>query len=430
MALAQNATPAGAQVSLNRHIEPLTINGDLFGAAVAKSGDILVATAVQSDRDSGFPRLGAAFVYQTTLASGLTRIATLSPTDVVTGDENQFGTAVAVDGNTIAIGDSFARSDAGELDDSGGAVYVFRRNEATNYVQIARLSEAVPPLTSSSDQLGFSLDLSGSLLIAGAPFAENSEGDNVGAVRVYREGTSWIKIADLQPNISNFEIDPLFGWSVAIAPGFIAVGAPNAAEGVGAVYIYPFSGDVIGSPSIIQARSGARNFGTSVAVFPTTRGAALVVGASGNSFAGVNGSAFYYEYINNQWIFRQSLTPLFVNPTDGYGFTVKAVGDCVLVSAPGETRVGLGGAGQVYLWRYQFGAFSFDQALTSPPESNAFFGRGMALGTGAIVVGAPGEARLQNGTRPRGAIYFDNGVEGCVSHLPLPTDVIFANGFE
>ena len=91
--------------------------------------------------------------------------------DGVLGDG--FGTAIATDGNLMAVGAPGATG--------GGAVYVFERGSGGRWVERARLSAAGG---ADGDRLGASIALRGGVLLVGAPGRESERG----AVAVYARG--------------------------------------------------------------------------------------------------------------------------------------------------------------------------------------------------------------------------------------------------
>ena len=132
---------------------------DYFGTAVLISGDTAIIGAV------GVPgadlHLGAVYFF-TRVGTTWTSHPRLMPADQSNGD-NDFGYALAIDGNTLVIG---ARGfDHGGV--SNGSVYVYVGSGASWSQQAELLvSEPVP-----GTNFGASVALSGNTLVAGAPYA-------------------------------------------------------------------------------------------------------------------------------------------------------------------------------------------------------------------------------------------------------------------
>lgn len=81
-----------------------------------------------------------------------------------------FGSATAIDGNTIAVAERVAKSDSGS-GESKGAVYLFEHNGAT-WTEI----EALKAPGTTKDNFGASIALEGDLLAVGAPYSSPASG--------------------------------------------------------------------------------------------------------------------------------------------------------------------------------------------------------------------------------------------------------------
>ena len=135
------------------------------------------------------------------------QLARLTASDGETGD--RFGAAVAIDGDTIAVGAPYAR-----------CVYVFRE-VGGNWIQEARL--VAPSLADS--EFGSALDVEGNRLVVGAP---GSLSGSSGQPRVYwyrRAGTFPFSVWSLQGSlVPPGSIDVAYGYSIAIEGGSVAIG--------------------------------------------------------------------------------------------------------------------------------------------------------------------------------------------------------------
>jgi hypothetical protein len=125
------------------------IHNDRFGAAVDIAGDLLVVGAPRAGVD------GEAYIFRRTGTDG-SQEATLLPSGVGGPSGGRFGAAVAVSDHAIAVGAPWEPT---------GSVYVFVR-DATGWVKQVRLA---PHSLASGDQLGTSIALDGTTLVAGAP---------------------------------------------------------------------------------------------------------------------------------------------------------------------------------------------------------------------------------------------------------------------
>ena len=95
----------------------------------------------------------------------------LAPSDGADGDE--FGRAVAVQGDTVVVG---ARSDG----DSSGSVYVLRASDGAELAKLAAADAA------TGDALGWSVAIDGDTIVAGAPYDDDG-GSESGSVYVFQE---------------------------------------------------------------------------------------------------------------------------------------------------------------------------------------------------------------------------------------------------
>ena len=307
--------------------------GDNFGVSVAVSGDTVVvgarleasnATGVNApftggtgtQADNTAYAAGAAYVF-VRIGTTWTQQAYLKASNTEAGDE--FGSSVAVSGDTVVVGapleDSNAtRVNGNEADNSAstaGAAYVFLRSGNT-WSQQAYLKASN---TEAEDQFGWSVAVSGDTVVVGAHWEDNNatgvngnETDNsaslAGAAYVFvRNGATWTQQAYLKA--SNTEADDRFGQSVAVSGDMVVVGAPreasnangvngnetdNSAGFAGAAYVFMRNGATWSQQAYLKAsNTGAGDaFGLSVAVSGDTVAIGAVLEHS--NATGVNGN--------------------------------------------------------------------------------------------------------------------------------------------
>jgi hypothetical protein len=232
--------------------------GDSFGTSVGLSGSTLAVGAVYEDSrsagvdgqqsDNAGDAVGAVYVFVRNEGSW-SQEAYLKASNP--DDNDQFGIAVGISNETIAVGalleDSATVGVGGTEADSGatdsGAVYVFRR-AAGVWSQEAYIK---PSNTGAGDWFGEAVSLDGDTLVVGAAMEDSSatgtEGggaaqndnsaDNAGAAYVFqRTGAAWSQEAYLKA--SNTQTDR-FGRSVGVSGDVIVVGAPYESSGSGGV---------------------------------------------------------------------------------------------------------------------------------------------------------------------------------------------------
>ena len=254
--------------------------GDEFGWRVAASGNTVVVGARGEDSSSSgvnatpndaASAAGAAYVF--TGRNGLwTQQAYLKASNPEAGDE--FGTIVAVSGDTIVVGAHYEDSSTSEVNaipneraPQAGAAYVFRRllNAAGRpfWTQEAYLKASNAGV---SDMFGSSVAIDGTTIVVGASGEySSSSGVNcvpneaavyAGAAYVFRRGLTlggrpfWTQEAYLKA--SNPGAEDRFGWNVAVSGTTVIIGAqgedssssgvnsvPNeAAPQAGATYLF------------------------------------------------------------------------------------------------------------------------------------------------------------------------------------------------
>ncbi|MCH7996026.1 MAG: FG-GAP repeat protein, partial [Planctomycetes bacterium] len=189
------------------------VDRDRLGSAVAVSGDVMV---VGVWRDAGVGSFsGSAYVFRFDGTAWLEE-AELVGSDTVAGDE--VGTSVDVDGDTLVIG-------APQDDDRGnasGSAYVFRWN-GTSWVEEQKLTASD---AASLDKFGRSVAISGDVVVVGAPFDDDG-GESAGSAYVFsRVGSVWSQTTKLVAG--DADVGDLFGSSVDVLGSLLVVGAPDA----------------------------------------------------------------------------------------------------------------------------------------------------------------------------------------------------------
>ncbi len=307
---------------------------DLFGSAVAISGDTIVAGAPREDSNgqgintatganNSALESGAAYVF---VRSGGTwsQQAYMKSSNSDAGD--QFGRSAAIDGDTILVG-APNESSAGtgvngntQIDNSApqaGAVYAFVR-AGTTWTQQAYMkasNTSIPPQGQDGDNFGYSIAIAGNLAVIGAQLEDsngtgvnsntqsNESATNAGAAYLFqRAGTVWSQAAYLKA--SNTEAVDLFGIRVAISPDYAVVGATledSAATGIsgnaadnsaissGAAYVFQLNAwTVSGSP---QSTAVNTPFGQALQVTVTDAVGSPITGATVNFTVPASGAS-------------------------------------------------------------------------------------------------------------------------------------------
>jgi hypothetical protein len=279
-------------VRLAELVSPSPVYSEAFGFS-SVIGDGLIVVGAPSEMIGGAVAVGQVFVYN---ATTFKHVVTLSlPTNVSIQDA-EFGNSVAVGKGEIIVG-------APGLGPYGN-VYVFG---SRSHKLLANLTD---PLGSAGTDgaFGFSVATGNGLIGVGAPNDDSfclpgrcdypQNFTNGGQVYLFdSKNFSFVR------NISSPFADGggWFGWSIAMAPGTIVVGAPEEDTPSGAAYggdVYVFSSSNGSLISPLKMPNGAiggnyddEGFGASVAAYKNW----LAVGAPGGYYRGV-GCGLAYDF--------------------------------------------------------------------------------------------------------------------------------------
>lgn len=427
------------------YIKPSEAHGSsAFGVAVSLSKDTLAVGAPGADGGGAvyvFVRSNDTWVQQAALrASNAGSLDKYSPPE--------FGIAVALSGDTLAVGAPDETSCASGVGggQSGncrqaGAVYVFERSGGT-WSQRAYIKPSnTATQRAHAIEFGSSLALSGDTLVVGAPSesscASSVDGDQqstacfgAGAAYVFtRAGGSWKQQAYLKASNTAAQFVLGFGTSVALANDTLAIGAPaesSCATGIGgaqndlkcsdsgAAYVFTRAAGVWSQQAYVKASNTSKDgaFGKALAL----AGDRLVVGAprEKSCATGVGGSqtdaacpgagaAYVFDRSGASWTQSAYVKPsnTLDQSTLAFGFSVALSADAFAVGAIDESSCarGLNGdqastdcslAGAAYLFNRSFA----QQAYVKAPNSriDGVFGASVALSADTLAVGAPAES--------------------------------------
>ncbi len=274
-------------------IPPDGVSGDEFGNAVSVYGDILVVGAHKTKQGSN--KTGSAYLFGRNQggANNWGFIKKLNPADGLDADDTGF--SVTINGDTVVVG---SRNNTGK-GSHAGAVYIYDRNQGgtTNWGLTKKLFAADGK---SSAGFGYSVALSGDLLVVGTPF-DTPVSSKTGSAYVFsrNEGgtTNWGQLVKLVPFDGGNADD--FGFSVTIDGEIIAVGSENNIDhGIlsGATYVYARAYPGLGPwnhvDKLIPPTGDADDFGYTVSLSQGT----LVVGSHFDDSGGNRyGSTFIYR---------------------------------------------------------------------------------------------------------------------------------------
>ncbi len=202
--------------------------GNRFGSSVAVHDGTIVVGAWGED----FTR-GAAYVFTKNSQGDWTRVDRLTASSREVGDA--FGSAVAIDGNTIVVGADNWDGGA-EGSPQHGAAFVFTKNNNV-WTQVARLTASD---ADDDDAFGFAVAVDGDTIVVGAPVDEDDDDDDSGSVYLFTKPSGGWATANetVQLTASDAAAGDNVGYSVAAGGGRFIVGAPGFASDKGAAYVY------------------------------------------------------------------------------------------------------------------------------------------------------------------------------------------------
>ncbi|MEA5075213.1 MAG: tandem-95 repeat protein, partial [Coriobacteriia bacterium] len=309
---------------------------DLFGTAVAISGDTVVV-GVSNDDDKGMDS-GSAYVF-TRSGTVWTQQAKLTASDGAFND--RFATAVAVSGDTILVG---APRDDHALGTDAGSVYVFTRSDGT----WTEKQKVLPYYFEHNAQLGSAVALSGDLAVVGLPGAAYGAGfANAGRAYVLARVAGSFTYSDTV-TARDYAAEARFGSVVAISGDTALVGSQLDYLRTGAAYVFtPTAPDFWEQEAKLTASDGVFDdyFGCSVAIDGNT----AVIGAYGDADNGAfSGSAYVFTRSGTVWTEQAKLTAPDAGVNDAFGYTAAISGDTAVLGMYGDDDNG-STAGAAYL---------------------------------------------------------------------------------
>ena len=206
---------------------------DELGGAVAIDGDTVVVGASKKNGDTG-----AVYVFERDQggASAWGQADKLTASDAASGD--LFGRSVAIDGDTLVVGGP--RNDdtcPADPNCNSGSAYVFARNPGGSTWSETR--KLVAADAAQGDELGDAVAIDGDTVVAGARFDDPSGADSGAAYIFSRDqggAGTWGEL--VKRTASDGAATDLFGAAVATGSGAVLVGAPNDSSSTGAAYVF------------------------------------------------------------------------------------------------------------------------------------------------------------------------------------------------
>jgi hypothetical protein len=338
-----------------------TVASDEFGVSVAISGTSAVVGT------SGAAYAGRAYVFAKS-ASGWTQVAELKGSDTVAAD--RFGASVAISGTTVVVGAYDHAKDAGRA-------YVFTET-ASGWTQVAELKGSD---TVADDYFGWSVAVSGTTAVVGAV----GHAKYMGRAYVFTKTPSgWDQTAELEG--SDIVAQNGFGTSVAVLGTTAIVGAEGYAKGTGRAYVFTETASGWKRVFVLKGSDTVTgdNFGTSVAISPTT----AIVGAYGR--ADNAGRAYVFAKDAALWKQTAELRGSDTTTGDYFGISTAISGTSVVVGAYDHAE----DAGRAYVFAKTASGWKETAELKgSDTVAEDYFGSSVAVSGTTAVTGSYGQAK-------------------------------------
>ena len=274
-----------------------------FGSSVAIDGDTCVIGAQGTNSETG-----SAYVF-TNIGGTWNQVAELTATDAARYD--LFGSSVAIDGSTCVIG-------APGTNSYSGSAYIFTNTGGT-WSQVAELTATD---ATSEDQFGISVAIDGDTCVIGSA-GTNSE---TGSAFVFtKSGGTWSQVAEL--TASDAASGDAFGISVAIDGDTCVIGALGTNSYTGSAYVFTKSGGTWSQAAKLTEPDGFSydQFGIGVAIDGDT----CVIGATDTIFS--SGSAYLFTKSGGTW---GQVAELISGDYEGNYGSVTIDGDTCVIGAP------------------------------------------------------------------------------------------------
>ena len=411
--LAASANAAGDSLTLSRSHGAMVLRYCGLSANDSTGRTLPASMEVLSAGDSGQELLihvNTAGAQGTITIDPFVQAAKLTASDGAA--HSDFGSSVAISGNTIVVGAPFATIGSNAQQ---GAAYIFVHPDsgwANNMAYTAKLTSSDG---ASGNRFGNSVSISGNTIVVSAPCATVGGNAVQGAAYAYVEPASgWASMTQTAKlTASDGAAYDYFGWSTGISGNTIVVGTGhatvggNAFQGTAYVFVQPASGwGNMTQTAKLTASDGAANdeFGNSVG----TSGNTIIVGANGATIGGNESQGAAYVFVEpvSGWADVTETAKLTASDgaaADVFGFSVGISGNTIVVGAfRAENECG---AAYVFVQPAPGWANMTQTAKLIASDGAAYdeFGNSVAISGNTILIGAPDA--MVGGNEYQGAAY-------------------------
>lgn len=382
---------------------------DRFGDAVAIDGDTAVVGAFNDEGGRG-----AVYVFKRAGDSWM-QTSKLTASDGAAGD--RLGISVAIDGDTIVAG-------APGNDAVRGSAYTFARAGAAARTETAKLTASDG---AGADQLGESVAIDGDTIVAGARFDDiDTDADQGSAYTFARTGAA-ARTQTAKLTASDGAASDQLGFSVAIDGDTLVAGAPNddgANANEGSAYTFARAGGPARTQTAkLTAADNTAFANDSLGYSVAIDGDTIVAGTPGDDL-GANieqGSAL--TFASTGAAARNQTARLSASDgaeSDLLGASVAIDGDTIVAGAPND---GVTSQGAAYTFS-RTGAASRTQAsklTASTVATGDGLGTSVAIDGGTIVTGAPFDNIGNEADQGSASVFFPEAPRNPPVAQPTPS---------
>ena len=296
-----------------------TSANDQFGNSVSISGNRAIVAAPYEDDASGTDS-GKAYIFDVTTGALLHTLD--NPNAYVTGKDDWFASAVSISGDRAIVG-AWGEEDPGGV--NSGRAYIFN---VTTGALLYTLDNPNPYAASAYDLFGWSVAISGDRAIVGARGEDDAGGTFAGKAYIYDVTDGSLLYTLDNPTAYSTSSGDQFGWTVAISGNYAIVGAvyEDDASGTdsGKAYIYDVTtGNLLHTLDNPNAYSTSANdqFGNSVAISDTH----AIVGAPYEDVSGnqSSGKAYIFDAATGNLV--KTLDNPDAGPAEGTNFGFESI---------------------------------------------------------------------------------------------------------
>lgn len=352
---------------------------DIFGSALALSGDTAVIGAHWDHVPH--PYQGSVYVFVRS-GNGWTQVQKLTASDGEATDN--FGLSVAISDDTIVVGAQV--DDIGTTPDQG-SVYIFTRN-GNEWTEKQKLTASDGE---AWDNFGNAVAISGDTIAVGAYEDNIGSNPDQGSVYIFRlSGELWTEKQKLT-NVYGQMYDN-FGVEVALDDDTMVVGMPFDDMGAfnqGSAHVFARINSEWTFQQYLSA-GGVVNqfFGSAVAICGDT----IAVGAYGDNVGAndAQGSVYIYARSGTDWMYQAKLTASDGKEWDHFGKAISLNGETLVVGAEYDDIDANQNQGSAYVFKGSGPTWIEQQKLIAHDgEAFEYFGRSVAVNDDTVMVGLP-----------------------------------------